>query len=490
MYVSGLPEGTDDARVKEIFQPYGEVSWCRALPREGSKTCGLIEFSTAEQAAWVVSNMQGSVPAGLEDPIMVKYKDDPWERKGKGKGGGFYPDGMGMGGWQDDGWGGGGWDNGWDDEAGRGPGLAGAGITVPPMAAIAAAAANAGKGGGGKEPYVVVPPKGGVKGNLLPYELQPPSEPMPADNLYLRNLPADLTEERLREIFGTFGNITQTKLMTGLGKQSALVRYSTVAEAIAALTSLKDMVPIGLTELVEAKFAESTQRQNQRYAGDGTPFGIDTIVKGFQMSGLMPGGTGYTSNNDNALYIAGLPPDTTDYYLYRLFSPLGAIAPKGVRTLTNEDGTCKGIAFVNYLEHHSAQMAISIYNGTIMPDGSRLKVAIKAPKVHTGPMPVVVPAPVRMPDGFPGLSVAPPVPANVTPAVLPMTIPPPNVSVPGGGDGGGHMAMDMGSGPAAMDMGGGPVAMDMGDSISPGISAMAAAAAAAAAADAATAKAA
>jgi len=198
----------------------------------------------------------------------------------------------------------------------------------------------------------------------LPPEMQPPPpEPMPSDNIYLRNLPTEFSEEKLKDIFKTFGTITQYKLMPVAGKHAALVRFSTVAEAIAAVASLKTTIPAGLTELVEAKFAECTQRQqNQRYAGDGTPFGIDTIVRGFQMSGLMPGGTGYGSI-ESALYIAGLPAETTDYHLYRLFSPLGAIAPKGVRTLTNEDGTCKGIAFVNYLEVTSAQMAISIYNG-------------------------------------------------------------------------------------------------------------------------------
>merc|ERR1711963_292238 len=111
--------------------------------------------------------------------------------------------------------------------------------------------------------------------------------------------------------------------------------------------------------------------------GDGTMFGIETIVKGFQMSGLMPGGTGYSTASDNALYIAGLPADTTDYHLYRLFSPLGAIAPKGVRAMQNENGTCKGIAFVNYLDRQSAELAISVYNGPVMPGGGRLKVAIK-----------------------------------------------------------------------------------------------------------------
>merc|ERR1719237_108570 len=90
VYIAGLPSTVDDAKLKELFSPYGEITWVRALQRDG-KVNGLIEFATHEQASWVVENMKGTVPAGLTDPIFVKFKDDPHERmamKGFGKGGG------------------------------------------------------------------------------------------------------------------------------------------------------------------------------------------------------------------------------------------------------------------------------------------------------------------------------------------------------------------------------------------------------------------
>merc|ERR1719367_1108667 len=51
-------------------------------------------------------------------------------------------------------------------------------------------------------------------------------------------------------------------------------------------------------------------------------------------------GTGWM-NDQNALYVANLPADTTDLDLYRIFAPFGAIAPKGVRAMLNEDMSCR-----------------------------------------------------------------------------------------------------------------------------------------------------
>lgn len=249
--------------------------------------------------------------------------------------------------------------------------------------------------------------------------------PAPSDNVFLSNIPTEVTEERLKTILGTFGNMAEFKMIQGQGKSSALVRFSSIKEATAVVTGLKSASLPGFSDSVEVRYAENMQARNQRYAGDGTPFGIETIVKGFQMSGLMPGGTGYSSSSENSLYIAGLPSDTNDSHLYRLFSPLGSIAPKGVHVMLNEDGTCKGIAFVNYLDSASAHMAISIYNGTIMPDGTRLKVAIKMQK----PQVLVTPS---IPAGgtSPAASkptVMPPIPASTRP--LATTIAPPEAKV-------------------------------------------------------------
>lgn len=105
---------------------------------------------------------------------------------------------------------------------------------------------------------------------------------------------------------------------------------------------------------------------------------IKVLHDGLVQAKALPGGTGWI-NDENALYIANLPVDTADVDLYRIFSPFGAIAPKGVRAMLNEDGSCKGIGFVNFLDPMAAQAAVLTLNGTWLPDGSTLIVREKAP---------------------------------------------------------------------------------------------------------------
>merc|ERR1711920_1200498 len=102
----------------------------------------------------------------------------------------------------------------------------------------------------------------------------------------------------------------------------------------------------------------------------------------------------------------------------------------GVRAMLSDDGTCKGIGFVNYLDRTSAELAISIYNGTIMPDGNRLKVAIKMHKKADAPH--VVPAPIHVPVPEPQV-VSPATWSSTSPAAqteIPAILVPPNVVLP------------------------------------------------------------
>lgn len=114
--------------------------------------------------------------------------------------------------------------------------------------------------------------------------------------------------------------------------------------------------------------------------GKGKPVSIKVLTNGLLEAQALPGAGGM-DNDTNALYIAGLPSDTQDVDLYRIFAPFGAVAPKGVRAMVHPDGTCKGFGFVNYLDPSSLQQAISTLNGTQMPDGSTLTVKAKDPKV-------------------------------------------------------------------------------------------------------------
>jgi len=351
IYVAGLPAGIDDAKLKEVFSQYGEVVWHKVLGMRHGRLAGIVEFGSLDHASWVVENVHGSIPQGLTDAVDVKFKDEG--RKGKGKGDRYSPYGME------------------EDYGGKG----------------------GGGGGGGW----------GGKGQVIPPLLEP-RELQPVDNIYIKGLPNGCDEALLRQMFGNFGNITQCKLCPGeqrptgtMSRLSALVRFSSVAEATAAIATMNGVAAGGAQGeegepvKLEVRYADTWDSRQKRNS-DGTSFSIDTIVKGFEQSGLMPGGTGrHDNNNQCALYIAGLPNDTTDFHLFRMFSPLGAIAPRGVRALNNEDGTCKGIAFVNYLQPESTHMAIAVYNGAVMPEGGRLKVAVKTTRPNVQPQ--VVPAP-------------------------------------------------------------------------------------------------
>jgi len=127
--------------------------------------------------------------------------------------------------------------------------------------------------------------------------------------------------------------------------------------------------------------------------GGRTPMTV--IVRGFEDSGGLPGGRTFT-NDDGAVFVGGLSPDCTDLDLYRIFAPFGAIAPRGVKAMMEEDRlTCRGFGFVNFLDGESAQAAIQTLHGTVLPDGGSLKVHIKRtnpqhPKnMVSGPSPII-----------------------------------------------------------------------------------------------------
>merc|ERR1719343_1440326 len=69
------------------------------------------------------------------------------------------------------------------------------------------------------------------------------------------------------------------------------------------------------------------------------------------------------------LYIAGLPQDTENNDLYKLFGVFGAL--KGVNVLLNPDGSCKGIGFANFVDAAGAELAVQTLNGVALQDGSR-----------------------------------------------------------------------------------------------------------------------
>merc|ERR1719215_310336 len=105
------------------------------------------------------------------------------------------------------------------------------------------------------------------------------------------------------------------------------------------------------------------------------------------ISGLMKQlpGTG-KKPDENCLYITGLPTNTTDHDLYRIFAPFGAIPANGVKAKVNPDGTCSGVGFVDFNDPTHALAAQEALNGMVLPDGTTLMIRSKRPKGQ-GPVP-------------------------------------------------------------------------------------------------------
>jgi len=109
------------------------------------------------------------------------------------------------------------------------------------------------------------------------------------------------------------------------------------------------------------------------------PKSVKGLVRSIQQMKLQPG-SGRWENDEGALFVSGLPDDTDDVDMYAIFSPFGAIAPRGCCAMKDKE-TKKpmGIGFVNFLEPSAAQDAIKKLDGLMMSDGSLLRVKKKGP---------------------------------------------------------------------------------------------------------------
>merc|ERR1719424_2640109 len=86
LYIKGLPLGTTEQTVQGIFGAYGGVASCKVLSQpEGAATAAaMVRMGSLEQASWLVQNLNGNIPQGLTEPILVKYAS---AGGGKGKDG-------------------------------------------------------------------------------------------------------------------------------------------------------------------------------------------------------------------------------------------------------------------------------------------------------------------------------------------------------------------------------------------------------------------
>ncbi|PSN30343.1 Protein sex-lethal [Blattella germanica] len=98
---------------------------------------------------------------------------------------------------------------------------------------------------------------------------RPSGDEIKETNLYVTNLPRNITEQYLDMLFGKFGQIVQKNLLkdklTGMPRGVAFVRYDRRDEAQEAINSLNGIIPENGTEPLVVKIAEEHGKQKAAY---------------------------------------------------------------------------------------------------------------------------------------------------------------------------------------------------------------------------------
>ncbi|KAI4504516.1 hypothetical protein M0802_000066 [Mischocyttarus mexicanus] len=98
---------------------------------------------------------------------------------------------------------------------------------------------------------------------------RPSGEEIKETNLYVTNLPRNITESQIDDIFSKFGNIVQKNILkdklTGLPRGVAFVRFDKREEAQEAISQLHGTVPEGGSERLSVKIAEEHGKQKAAY---------------------------------------------------------------------------------------------------------------------------------------------------------------------------------------------------------------------------------
>jgi len=211
LYVSELPTETTEETLRQIFGP--TVTQCKVLPSKipGSTRVALVRFGTVKEASHVRVLLNGAIPPGCSKPVCIRFSGNVNGKGGKGGSSGMHrsepystPSGAL-----------------WNQEAQMWPELAHPGACGTSQIAD-----------GGEAP--------------------------PSDNLYVTGLPVGLDNDTLKAMFTQYGAVVQCKVLETLPNHTsahALVRFSTIEEAVVVKQALSGYMMQGLSEPLTVNYA-------------------------------------------------------------------------------------------------------------------------------------------------------------------------------------------------------------------------------------------
>jgi len=90
LFVKSLPLESTPEGLQAIFSQYGGVKSVKVLPPSGGRTvvAAFVIMNSVEEAKWIVENVNGQVPTGLQNPVEVIFASPREFSPTWGKGGG------------------------------------------------------------------------------------------------------------------------------------------------------------------------------------------------------------------------------------------------------------------------------------------------------------------------------------------------------------------------------------------------------------------
>lgn len=177
-------------------------------------------------------------------------------------------------------------------------------------------------------------------------------------NLYVKNLPEDMTQEKLEEMFAKYGAITS--LMLPVDEESkpkgfGFVNYENPEAAAAAVEALHDLEMSG-----KKLFVGRAQKKEEREKALRERFEALKVERMKKYEGVN-------------LYVKNLSDEITDERLREEFKAFGAIT--STRIMKDSNGKTKGFGFVCFGSPEEATKAVTEMNGRML-DGKPLYVSL------------------------------------------------------------------------------------------------------------------
>jgi polyadenylate-binding protein len=173
-------------------------------------------------------------------------------------------------------------------------------------------------------------------------------------NLYIKNFPQDWDEEKIKETFGAYGEITSSCVTTDAkGRKFAFVNFG---GSEAALKCVEEMHDKDLRSEEEKKAAEESEEKEEDIIGKLYVQRAITKAERARQLKVTSQEKAKPSQGVN-LYVKNLDESTDDDALKAMFESFGSIS--SVRSMTDEKGNCKGFGFVSFASPDEATKAVT-----------------------------------------------------------------------------------------------------------------------------------